>query len=414
MSMDRSRGMAATLALLSLCIPLAAGQGAEPAERPSPWRVNLLGSALNYEGDEAVRDTFLAELQVEYALSEVWSLAGVFAVAPDLKENFRFDIPTGRSVSRLQEKAGVKDTSAAGFGLDALYRPLPDARIQPYLALGAGFLRYSDDFDGQTDALLRLGGGVLIPINESWAFQLDARVLVADDDTEFNSIYGAGLSWRPAARREVFIPPALEPAPAPVPPPAAPEPAAAPDADGDGLSDADELSRGTDPKRVDTDWDGLSDFDEIRLHLTDPLKRDTDGGGVADGHEVIEDRTNPLVKTDDLEFFELHLDFDPGRAVIKAEYFAELDAIGRAAARKTGARVRVEGHLDPVDAAADAAKKLSQERAAAVMKYLQDVWKVPANRIEAVGYGALRPKGPSAPPAGNLDNRRIEIYIRAP
>jgi hypothetical protein len=58
------------------------------------------------------------------------------------------------------------------------------------------------------------------------------------------------------------------------------------DADGDGLTNADEQQRGTDPTKKDTDGDGLSDNDEVQTYQTDPLKADTDGDGLNDGQEA--------------------------------------------------------------------------------------------------------------------------------
>jgi hypothetical protein len=48
------------------------------------------------------------------------------------------------------------------------------------------------------------------------------------------------------------------------------------DADGDGLSDSEEILRGTDPDNPDTDADGLSDGQEVDLNL-DPTRRDEIG-----------------------------------------------------------------------------------------------------------------------------------------
>lgn len=53
------------------------------------------------------------------------------------------------------------------------------------------------------------------------------------------------------------------------------------DTDGDGLTNAEELRRGTDPYQIDTDGDNLTDGDEVKWGLN-PLSKDTDGDGLLD------------------------------------------------------------------------------------------------------------------------------------
>ena len=67
------------------------------------------------------------------------------------------------------------------------------------------------------------------------------------------------------------------------------------DSDSDGLTNAQEIELGTDPRNDDTDNDGLSDYDEINIYGTDPLVPDTDGDGLKDGDEpyIGLDPTNP-------------------------------------------------------------------------------------------------------------------------
>ncbi|MAT40431.1 MAG: hypothetical protein CL946_12615, partial [Ectothiorhodospiraceae bacterium] len=64
------------------------------------------------------------------------------------------------------------------------------------------------------------------------------------------------------------------------------------DKDGDGLSDGEERSIGTDPLNPDTDGDGLSDYEEYVQYTTDPLKIDTDDDRLSDAEEVAK-KTNP-------------------------------------------------------------------------------------------------------------------------
>ena len=51
--------------------------------------------------------------------------------------------------------------------------------------------------------------------------------------------------------------------------------ACGPDCDGDGITDADEITVGTDPLSDDTDSDGVGDGDELTAG-TDPLDDDSD------------------------------------------------------------------------------------------------------------------------------------------
>jgi|GEM_PF-2499373 len=61
------------------------------------------------------------------------------------------------------------------------------------------------------------------------------------------------------------------------------------DPDKDGLSNAEETERGTDPNNPDSDSDGLKDGVEVKGHLgfeTDPLRNDTDDDGLDDLREI--------------------------------------------------------------------------------------------------------------------------------
>jgi hypothetical protein len=70
------------------------------------------------------------------------------------------------------------------------------------------------------------------------------------------------------------------------------------DDDGDGLSNPDEIARGTDPADADSDDDGLNDGVEVRQTTTNPRSVDTDCDGFPDGVERAAG-TNPLVADSD-------------------------------------------------------------------------------------------------------------------
>ncbi len=85
-----------------------------------------------------------------------------------------------------------------------------------------------------------------------------------------------------------------------------------PDTDGDGLTDSEEITKGTNPQdpndpcttclptpyfeeeqpNSDTDRDGLEDAMEYIYYGTDPQNPDTDGDGLTDSEEITKG-TNP-------------------------------------------------------------------------------------------------------------------------
>ncbi len=160
-----------------------------------------------------------------------------------------------------------------------------------------------------------------------------------------------------------------------------------PDTDGDGLTDGEEVKvYHTDPLNPDTDYDALKDGDEVYKYKTSPLERDTDKGGVADGHEVIEDSTNPLDPSDDLLLFTLHIEFETDKAVIRSEYFGDLNKIGKVLVRDPKSTVRIEGHADKrKTSSVKHNMKLSERRAKAVRNYLNENFGVVLERAVAVG-----------------------------
>lgn len=72
-------------------------------------------------------------------------------------------------------------------------------------------------------------------------------------------------------------------------------------------------------------------------------------------------------------------------------------------------RLRIEGHTDS-DGSDDYNKKLSQDRADSVMKFLVDAG-IDEGRMEAVGYGEEKPIDTNDTAAGKEKNRRVEFNI---
>ncbi len=101
--------------------------------------------------------------------------------------------------------------------------------------------------------------------------------------------------------------------------------------------------------------------------------------------------------------------FEVGKAELLPVSFSLLDeVVAVMKANPQIEQVQVEGHTDSTGSA-EINKKLSQERAESVMKYL--VSKGIKNRLVAKGFGPERPIADNAVPAGQEMNRRVEFNI---
>ena len=391
-----------------------------------PWSVGVGAGRIDFEGDFPTKDGFYPEVNIGYNFSDWWTFQAELFVCPHLTGQHYEDFSTGKpvSVNRLDQEAGVKSTSAYGANLDALFHPTPWKRVDPYLTIGVGCIGFADRFENnsQFDGALRGGAGVIYNINDSWALQADFRGAFASVNNKgtVNSTYEVGVRYTIGAG----VGPDYAVGGGPK------------DSDADGLTDAEEKVLGTNPFDADTDHDGLSDYLEVKKyftdplnpdtdydglkdgaevfnHLTDPKNPDTDNGGVTDGHEVIEDHTNPLDAADDLIKFTLNIEFDWDQAVIKPQYFKDLDVIGLTMKRDPGSKARIEGHADRSKLSDKKHNdELSARRAKACLDYLADKHGIERNRMESIGYGFSRPKAPNDPVRGNPVNRRVEVYIR--
>lgn len=117
---------------------------------------------------------------------------------------------------------------------------------------------------------------------------------------------------------------------------------------------------------------------------------------------------------ENLQFFELPMGFAPDSWTIRAEYFSDLDALGRILKDDPGATARIESHVDrKANAIARSEKRLTQKRADEVLAYFVKNLKISSRRLTAVGYGFEHPKAANDPVLGNPQNSRIEIYIRS-
>jgi outer membrane protein OmpA-like peptidoglycan-associated protein len=100
------------------------------------------------------------------------------------------------------------------------------------------------------------------------------------------------------------------------------------------------------------------------------------------------------------------VNFDTGKASLRADSFAQFDSIVEYMTHKNSARVEISGHTDNVGNP-KANKTLSMKRAQACRDYLISKG-IDDRRIEAVGHGSERPIAANDDEQGRQQNRRIE------
>ena len=105
--------------------------------------------------------------------------------------------------------------------------------------------------------------------------------------------------------------------------------------------------------------------------------------------------------------------FDSGRAELKPNSFAVLDAIA-GELRIAPNDIRVDGHTDstPIESARYPTNwELSAARAMAVTRYLSETDGVRAGRLMAAGFGEFRPIADNDTREHRALNRRVEIHL---
>ncbi|MXV16334.1 DUF6089 family protein [Hufsiella ginkgonis] len=103
-----------------------------------------------------------------------------------------------------------------------------------------------------------------------------------------------------------------------------------------------------------------------------------------------------------------NLEFDFGKATIRAKSFPSLDRVAALLVQKNFS-LKLAGHTDNVGS--DAANlKLSKDRAESVKAYLVSKG-ANSSRVEAVGYGESQPIATNATETGRQQNRRVEFTL---
>lgn len=115
-----------------------------------------------------------------------------------------------------------------------------------------------------------------------------------------------------------------------------------------------------------------------------------------------------LLETGLFESIAVQFAFDEAELLPTAH--ATLDALARVLHRHPALRLRIVGHTDAVGAERYNLR-LSEERAAAVVRYLAGPGGLEASRFETVGFGETQPLLPNDTPTGRALNRRVGFEV---
>jgi outer membrane protein OmpA-like peptidoglycan-associated protein len=182
------------------------------------------------------------------------------------------------------------------------------------------------------------------------------------------------------------------------------------DRDGDGIPDSvDEC-----PDKPE-DKDGIEDKDGCP-------EDDADGDGIPDTEDKCPTKAGkrsqkkdqngcPLTQVDEEGVVQLlqPIEFEFGKAVIKAVSFPILDEVVELMKSRSTIKLGVYGHTD--NQGADALNlRLSRERAAACKNYLISHG-IAGSRLESQGFGPTQPVADNNTDAGRAKNRRVDFKI---
>ncbi|UUY10442.1 OmpA family protein [Pseudomonas sp. J452] len=106
-------------------------------------------------------------------------------------------------------------------------------------------------------------------------------------------------------------------------------------------------------------------------------------------------------------FIALYINFDTGKADLKADGQASVREIVSMLSSAPDLKIAIEGHTDNVGQPADN-KALSERRAQSVMAAIVAAG-IPAERLQAAGFGQERPVADNRSEEGRAKNRRVEL-----
>jgi OmpA-OmpF porin, OOP family len=357
-----------------------------------------------FEGNENMnRNAPVFGLRAGYNITKNWGVEGFFNYIP----------------AEVKDIVGDDDMKLYGYGIEALYHFMPEKRLVPFLAVGAGGSRYSPPagMESTNKFTVDYGAGLKFFLTDYLALRADVRHVLPLNDRYNDLLYTFGINFAFGGTKKAKV---AESAPEPVP---APAPVAmAPvvvDSDKDSVPDDQDKCPGT-PAGVAVDKDGCpldADKDGVPDYLdkcpTTPIGESVDKDGctppvVQQIKPEAASAAQPVVM--EKRRITLNVEFATNKAIIKKNSYKDIDDLAAIMKQYPDAQVSIEGHTDNVGSIARN-EKLSQNRAEAVKKYIVDKFGIDASRLSAKGYGPGKPVASNTTKEGRQKNRRVEAEL---
>ena len=306
-----------------------------------------------FEGNENIKSAPVLGLRAGYNFTQNWGAEGFFNYVP----------------AKMKDVVGDDDMKLSGYGIEVLYHFMPDKRLVPFLAVGAGGTHYSppagtDSFNKFT---VDYGAGLKFFLTDFLALRADVRHVLPLNDKYNDLLYTFGINFAFGGAKKAIV---TEVAPQ----------AAAP-----------------------------AVVEEVKPQLATPEVVEEVKPQPAAPVVVEEEKPQSQVAKEIIEKGRTTLNvlFDFDKAEIKKNSFEEIDDMAAVMKQYPDLNVVIEGHTDNIGSAAYN-KKLSQRRAEAVKKYMVEKGGIDAKRLTAKGFGLEKPIASNAIKEGRAKNRRVE------
>ncbi|MCK5522677.1 MAG: OmpA family protein [Thiomargarita sp.] len=291
--------------------------------------------------------------------------------------NFALEASYSRLMSEVRDSMFDRDVKFQNEGddadidmyrLDGIFNIDLNSSWSPYLVMGYAKIEQDPQF-GQNDDMMNMGFGIKRKLTQNLSLRGDIRGFHNFDNEDTDYGVQVGLLYQFGAA---------------TPPPPAQIPAAV-------------IATPVDPCTLDNDDDGVNNCED-KCPGTPPGNWKMEVTGCRILKEPKEIRLEVL--------------FDTNKAVVKKDYFYEIQQVADFMQKYPSVRTQIQGHTDSRGNDKHN-KKLSQRRADAVRQVLINRFNVSPSRLSAVGYGeeslvVVQERSS----ADFLQNRRVIAYIK--